>query len=274
MNVYDKLGNTIQLAEMTDLINPNLLINSDFRSGIINQKGQTSYTNNGSYTIDMWQTTTGIGGNFEVKVNANSITLTNNSTTQDLYFIQRLVLEQDQRTFAVKTKGVSGSVKAYVVNSDGRQGVVSISGDGLFQNTVNVDITNFTILIEKQGSVEIEYVKLEKGQYFTGMPAWNEAIELLKCMRYYQPLYVLARRNAETGTDKYYSIDTMYPVPMVKQPTATVTKVFLTNSQDVTTFVTIEDIGVGSRNIGTLIFGEAHSWSMVKINIELDAYQY
>ena len=38
MNVYDKLGNTIQLADRTDLMNSNLLINSDFRSGIINQK--------------------------------------------------------------------------------------------------------------------------------------------------------------------------------------------------------------------------------------------
>lgn len=61
---------------------------------------------------------------------------------------------------------------------------------------------------------------------------------------------------------------------MVKQPTVTVTKVFLTNSQDVTDSVTIEDIGSGSRNIGTLIFGEAHSWSMVKVNMELDAYSY
>ena len=80
MNVYDKLGNTIQLAEMTDLMNPNLLTNSDFRSGIINQKGQTQYTHdNGSrtYGIDCWYVT---GQNSSMATNAEclSINLHNN----------------------------------------------------------------------------------------------------------------------------------------------------------------------------------------------------
>lgn len=208
----------LKLPNWGSLCNSNLLLNSDFRYGVINQKGQTSYTNNGSYTIDMWQSTTGSGGDFEVKVNSNSITLINNSSTQDLYFIQKLTLSQEQRTFAIKVKSSSGVVKAYVVNSAGRQGVVSITGEGLFKNTVNVDITNFTILIEKQGSVEIEFVKLEKGSYFTGMLVWYEALEILKCQRHMYACGVMGGYGFQAA-DGYFYIYINIPAPMKKKGT-------------------------------------------------------
>ena len=50
---YDNTDITSDIKQPND----NLLINSDFKSGIINQKGQTSYTwgfNQRLYTIDSW----------------------------------------------------------------------------------------------------------------------------------------------------------------------------------------------------------------------------
>ena len=48
----------LKLPNWGSLCNPNLLTNSDFKSGIINQKGQTSYVGTQPkvvYGIDMWR---------------------------------------------------------------------------------------------------------------------------------------------------------------------------------------------------------------------------
>ena len=64
------------LAEVKDLCNPNLLLNADFNSGIINQRGQTTYTGSGlKYTIDMWRRGAGT-----LTVDTNSITFTNSGS--------------------------------------------------------------------------------------------------------------------------------------------------------------------------------------------------
>ncbi len=44
-------------------VRPSLLVNGDFRAGhVVNQRGQTSYTENLQYSIDMWKINFGYGG--------------------------------------------------------------------------------------------------------------------------------------------------------------------------------------------------------------------
>lgn len=45
----------IRLPNWKNLCNDNLLTNSDFKSGIINQQGKSSYNTLNKYTIDMWK---------------------------------------------------------------------------------------------------------------------------------------------------------------------------------------------------------------------------
>lgn len=260
------------LAEMKDLCNDNLLINSDFRHGAINQKGQTSYSANTyadayKYCIDMWMiSNSGVGNT--VTVNDDSITL---ATSLRYYFDRQL----EDGTYAL-TISFNGVVQTRTFNVSNGSG----NGTQIFQSggqTLGVLISQRFLSLSRQSdnaSFNIDFIKLEKGNSYTGMPEWNEGLELLKCMRYYQPFYVLAHRNSESENTPYYSIDTMFPVPMAKSPTVNVTKVYTPNGDDITSSTTVDDIGVSYRNVGTVHFGEKHGFIMLKIDLILDAYQY
>ena len=45
----------LKLPNWRTLYNDNLLTNSDFRYGVINQQGKSSYNTLNKYTIDMWK---------------------------------------------------------------------------------------------------------------------------------------------------------------------------------------------------------------------------
>lgn len=171
------------LAEVKDLCNPNLLLNADFNSGIINQRGQTTYTGSGlKYTIDMWRRRAGT-----LTVGTNSITFTNSGSIA--IGLEQVIDIDAPITIYIKANVKQGQARLSLFGSleygdDLLNGSADIvTGENVFHlNSGNVKI--FQIIARANSSIEIESVKVEQGNYFTGMPTWNEALELLKCQRY------------------------------------------------------------------------------------------
>ena len=268
MNVYDKLGNTIQLAEMTDLMNPNLLTNSDFRSGIINQKGQTSYNTRYQYDIDMWyQISTGT-----LTVNDDSI-----STSADLKQFFDRQPENGDYTLAIN---VDGTLYTYTFEDfTGASKTHNFIVDG---KTLGVEMLTRQIILYMNGNTfNVDFVKLEKGQYFTGMPAWNEAEELLKCQRYLFSCYKISGYGFEVGEGNVY-IYVNIPTPMKKQGAIRVGSTLQVIGGGAYKTLTISGVNVSSQDNNLVILSgvlsEVGNLNIVKIfefnNFTLDAYDY
>lgn len=180
-------------TQINQLSNPNLLINGDFR---VNQRGQEEYGNATQYTVDRWQLTTRTNAN--ISFNATTKTLSNTGTTSG-FFIQRIEPNDVAKiwgktwTFSVKINGTvySQTFTAPSTAPTTSQGIaptlVCIQGlcrIRLFYYAQNGTI-GFTFDIW-QGSVTIEYAKLELGSVATPFSPRPYAEELLLCQRYYQ----------------------------------------------------------------------------------------
>lgn len=171
------------LAEDKDLCNPNLLMNADFKSGIINQRGNTTYAGFGlEYTVDRWRRSAGT-----LTVGTNSITFANDGSIA--IGLEQIVDIVAPITIYIKANVTQGQARLSLFGSleygdDLLNGSADITtGDNIFHlNTGNVKI--FQIIARANSSIEIESVKVEQGNYFTGMPTWDETVELLKCQRY------------------------------------------------------------------------------------------
>lgn len=177
-SVLDGNGNVILSGNITP--NDNLLTNSDYTYSVINQKGKLSYSasNQMTYTIDMWRI---YNGTLSVvnEVDYNGWKYSNNTSTE--HALEQLVdLQYDTYTLMVDLTDISGNCRIKLWGEN----------DNLINEKPPVDginILNGTGVIKKvqlcvaNGSFVFKKAKLEKGSYFTGMPAWNKTLELLKC---------------------------------------------------------------------------------------------
>lgn len=187
----------------------NLLDNADFKSGIINQRGQTAYTSNNGYTIDRWL----IRSNAQpsLTVNSKSVTLNNDSS-----LIQFVSLELGKTyTFVAM---INGELKTLTFQaSDSSTGVENswlISYLDTFNGYYCVGVRN------GNGNKEISYLKLEEGSVYTGMPQWDYMKEWNNCRRYYKEVRVTAISiNPTNVAQQHYMIPYIGDVPMVKKPT-------------------------------------------------------
>ena len=181
-----------QLAETKDVCNPNLLINADFKSGIINQRGQATYTGktgNVTYTIDRWFC--GRSPDSTLTVNDGYISVVLPENTSLGCFIEGDL--NGALTLSVKFKDEdvqSLSLNNYIQDDYGNLrydfGII----DGLDFHVikyVQYGDTEFNLWIGNPAEAEaktlnIEYIKLEKGSVYTGMPQWDEILETYKCI--------------------------------------------------------------------------------------------
>lgn len=166
----------------------NLLDNSWFVNPI-NQRGASSYTNNG-HTIDRWRDTT----NSTTLITANGLTLQNNSTTSNAYWRQRLptsVLTSGKTyTMAVEVGGVVCCGHA-VVNSTST--ATFYGANGLYLSCTGLtDNTYWTIQIALSAGktfTGVRWAALYEGAYTADtLPAYvykGYAAELAECQRYY-----------------------------------------------------------------------------------------
>lgn len=211
--ILDGQGNLIQKGYMTP--QDNLLINSDFKSGIINQKGQTSYgyVDKPLLTIDMWIT---YGVNIAIDV--TNVRVVNRQTSART-LRQYVNGDSGIYTVYVNVKTISGNV--YVnLNNDTSKNKKLVQGENIFQITVlsTETLKSLALYLEANADVYIYSIKLEKGPRFTGMKPWNKGIEFAKCINKYRfelnnyyPIYEITRNKAiipinHNGMDKKPSV--------------------------------------------------------------------
>lgn len=212
-SILDGQGNLIQKGYMTP--NDNLLTNSDFKSGIINQKGQTSYgyVDKPLLTIDMW-----LSYGVNVAIDVTNVRVVNRQTSART-LRQYINGDSGVYTVYVNVKTISGNV--YVnLNNDTSKNKKLVQGENIFQITVlsTETLKSLALYLEANADVYIYSIKLEKGSHFTGMPAWNEGVEFAKCINKYRfelnnyyPIYKITGNKAiipinHNGMDKKPSV--------------------------------------------------------------------
>lgn len=185
---YDGSQNQDLLVEEDLTPQPNLLDNADFKTGIINQRGQTVYDFSSSvlrqYGIDRWASTA-----LKLTVNDGYIKI-ENTAEKSHSFIQYFDYAFNEKcTWYVNIKSASEGVYLWcdeTIGGDGDYHKIGDlgKGDNIFQYGGSQEtFCSFGISVPVGGSVEIVQCKLEQGDLFTGMPVWSEPIELIKCKR-------------------------------------------------------------------------------------------
>lgn len=214
------------LAETKDLCTPNLLVNSDFKSGIINQRGQASYTGNSSkntYTVDRWYITRSMANT--LTVNDGYVTA---SLPTDQSFGQFLEFSPSgAMTVAIKLKDTD--LKVFTLDNYESNGGTLLYDFGDIEEGFSIKLRKtsdndkwiffLNNLSSETKTANIEYIKLEKGSVFTGMPQWDEPIEYLKCRKYFYTLGGGWNNMFHARTDEnYISIYIPILTPMAKTP--------------------------------------------------------
>lgn len=211
-----------------NVIHDNLLINSDFRERVINQRGKTTYGSEsaGIYTIDRWikynantEVTVGDGYLRVKSISANILTGLN----QPIEFFKKIL--GTTVTLTIKVKDVVGSWSIGLARSDypadntnlvpDATSKIAITASGSHQMTVTLQesITDKYLNVALYSSdpssgdyIDIEYIKLEEGSISTIIEPCNINLELIKCKRYFQVIdlsNILLRSNSDGTTLRY-----------------------------------------------------------------------
>lgn len=272
------------------LVGENMLINSDFRSGIINQKGQTQYVHSSgarTYGIDCWYVN---GENSSMAINDKflSVNLHNNGDfgcvlnidkDYEKYFtftIQRNLAEAQSVTFDVSTMNENQDY-FFDIDDNTKIGIY-------FWRSSNVYKSWF--YLKRDGITNIDFMKLERGKYFTGMPVWNYPTEFLKCAHKYINFYGQAiKRTAYIGNAKAYIT---YELPTIMNENITCiiredTNMLWQNDDTqspVSTPITSATVIAKQGNAVTVQFNGSfgnENWRVAfcsGVGIELDTYDY
>lgn len=259
---------------------PNILINSDFKSGIINQKDSTSYTGLGTTlsTIDMW-----ISYGINVGLNATSVRFINRDTSyhtiRQKYDVK--LINDEKYTAYMKVINLVGTV--YInPKTDKTKLQRVVNGKNIYtfiadeSNGVNVQNNEFIIGLEAGAEVEIQCIKLEKGSNFTGMPVWNYTLELLKCQRYFIFKTFIINRSA----GNCFVVE-RFPTTMVKKPVLRTTKCYVSSAGVNTAELSIRSYSVDQNTLYYIEFensapfdGGSEIGRPAWCTLELDAYNY
>lgn len=205
------VGHTHTVADIADYVepmNPNLLINPDFR---VNQRGQSEYSS--GYSVDRWFIE---GNKCSVRPSVDGILITSviNPDTNTHVFWQKIEnpLKPGKYTLSLNVSEASGvwSARIRTVNASGdyvdsyytsvlHNGVNKVSVDlseGEYISAVSVGINKGT---EAGNSLKLAWVKLEVGDGATPFVPPDPATELAKCQRYFT---IYKHQNVTSSTDK------------------------------------------------------------------------
>ena len=175
------------IAVKDDIINPNLLINPDFK---INQRGLSSYNADWHYTVDRWV-------QFGAVVSPNSsgsINISKRDEAGYFGFIQRTeILQSDciDKSMTLSAKIDGEVLSGTIIRNNAEQEFFNVGN-----SSDRFVISNYTnngnkyILIQFYGSktYNIEWVKMEYGSTATPFTPPDPATELMKCRRYYRTM--------------------------------------------------------------------------------------
>lgn len=257
-----------KLAKMSSLQRENLLINSDFRYGVINQKGLRNYEMSG-YLIDLWRS---INANGKLVINSGSITLTT-SNQYSAQFMQPVYYNMlnERVTIAVEVKNIVGTVYLNLLGTNkALQKGLNVYTYNITQNiAVGNGFQYFYFSMGSGSSVEIEFIKLEQGNIFTGMPVWNYTLELMKCYRYFQIYEGSFIQSLTSGT---YFFGQQLRIMMSKDPSVKVRRLNSGNGSDISSKV--KSIVCYKNLFDYIVLSSSHNEIQIRGSFELDAYDY
>ena len=175
-----------------------MLINSNWQYGYINQKGQIRYNTDG-YCLDNWH-----AYNTDVIINSGSINIKSKAQDSYKHFSQKTehTLKAGNVYTITMLAKINNAENAFFRPSTKQlNGITGVSGLKLtagskfelysytFIPTEDVESGTLDFIAGNGAShnydIDLAAVKLEPGPRFTGWPVWNYALELAKCQRYY-----------------------------------------------------------------------------------------
>ena len=239
MSINIKTHNTIKTTtEISDISNPNLLINPDFK---INQRGQSTYniSPGSGYTVDRWKLWNGT-----LTVNSNKTITFKNVSGQAASLVQ--ILENpctEECMLSVYVTNLTGV--GYIYGSDSSDkltGIISLTKGLNFIKlsscaSVNIKLVPDTVAL---CSITIKYVKLEKGTNVTQFIEPNPATELLKCQRYYIKYHqlicipaTLFVANVSQSAGAYTPLTRHLPIKMRVDPAAKCSSMTANNGNNI-----------------------------------------
>ena len=190
------LGAKADKTTVSQIANPNLIINGDFR---INQRGNTTYSSSG-YTVDRWQNSNNYG---TLTKSSNYITFSASGGTA--YLVQRIedsgnlvgktvtlsvCLSDDTIYSATETLQAVANSYATIFFEWGNVRIYYYSATGYFAPTIHITDGN---------SVSVKWVKLELGSVATPYSIKPYAEELVMCERYFLKLDFISGQNIFVG---------------------------------------------------------------------------
>lgn len=216
----------------------NWLDNADFKSGIINQKGGLSYagkTGTITYTIDRWW----ISKSTTVTLTVNNGYISVSLPTLQLVG-QYIEFEPNgEMTIAVKLR--NNDIKIFTLDNYTNNIDSLVYDFGEIDTDVSLRLLKYSSddkwqvsIYNESGStkeIDIEFIKLEKGSVYTGMPQWDYATELVKCYRYLYIFYNYKKQGYATNGSQIY--ETLYfPIKMARDPSVILNDLSNTNVVD------------------------------------------
>ncbi len=221
-----------QAAANATFSNPNLLINPDFK---INQRGQTSYSENNKYTVDRWaiSSSTGLtvtpqqGGGLQLSSTGtgyvlqyieDTISLLGKTITMSCELGDGTILKAS----GTLPSSASTSFTTFFVTE-------SVNGLRLGLNYYsNLQVIGIVLALEPNTSATVKWIKLEMGSVATTFVTPVIAEELVKCQRYYYRLrsnganiYLGTGSFATPSNNKACIVPFKFPVTMRQAPTVT-----------------------------------------------------
>lgn len=212
-------------------INPNLLINPDFR---INQRGSTSYSSAG-YSVDGWKFYTNGSGN-SGSYDAKTHVLSGSVLDTDGYYANMQQYIEEPARFAGKVMTLSASmlelnkpalIQVWRTEGTTLTGVAATSynlePDKVLTFTMPSDLTETSkicTVLQTRGSVKLNWAKLEQGSIATPFCPPDPATELAKCQRYAMTLESLTRFHSTLCNDNV--IDFFIPTSTTLRTTPTI----------------------------------------------------
>lgn len=205
--------------------NPNLLINGNFRNPI-NQRGQTSYTGSGIYSIDRWYlvnlpTLTVQDGSIKFEQSSGA------TYTGRLIYKFEHALPSNYYTISMNILSCNGGA------SMDDFGTIPNGFIGIFTATTTSEkiLTALQFYVAAGRSIEIEWIKLEQGTIATPFVPRLYGEEMILCQRYYQyfdrtPIF------ASSSTNVTYFMPVQFRVPMRSNPTKSLKKILNSSAEE------------------------------------------
>lgn len=219
---YEKVE--VHPKDYTDqLAQDNLLVNSNWKEGIINQKAQPSYIGGSTkkLSIDGWFCINNVS---QLDVHEDYINIYNRDPSSLSYVGQsNRQKTENYLTVAVYARTINGTLEArlgYYSNSTFKEKIVTLEeGLNVFTtDEITDEFSQLNFVLNPNSNAYLEYAKVEKGKHYTGMQVWNKTIELLNCYIRYISFYGSpVKRIGYVGTNGMY-ITYELPIEMAENP--------------------------------------------------------